>query len=240
MSPKSYRRGYPVAILIGVEPDHAAIWQIFSQVAKLQQTIRLVGNRKDPKATYNFHETIINALRPTLKEGIRSLIIASPPRTSYAQDLQNHITAHHTWLMQGANKATISLIVGAASTPPQVAAITQKPGFKELIQENAAQETEDILEILEKRLNKADKLVLFSLEEAENLILQSQAPGKPQPEYLLLTDAYLASTRQRGRLHRLMQIAQNKKVKTRVIDAESNAGARLTQLGGIICLAKQA
>jgi stalled ribosome rescue protein Dom34 len=37
-----------------------------------------------------------------------------------------------------------------------------------------------------------------------------------------------------------MQIAQNKKVKTRVIDAESNAGKRLTQLGGIVCLAKAA
>ncbi len=239
MSPKSYRRGYPVAVLIGIEVDHASIWQIFSQVAKPQQTIRLNGDRRDQKAVYNFHEAIITALRPTLKEGVRSIIIASAPRTSYATDLQNHINTHHAWLATGTNKASISSIIGSASSPPQVAALTQKSEFKGLIQENAAQETENLLEILEKRLSKADKLVLFSLEEAESLILSSQDPGKPSPEYLLLTDSYLAKSRQRGRLNRLMQIAKNKKIKTRVIDSESTAGVRLTQLGGIICLAKQ-
>jgi stalled ribosome rescue protein Dom34 len=233
---KSYRRGYPVAILIGVEADHATIWQIYSQVAKPQQTIPL-NDRRAQKALYNFHETIINALRPTLKEGVRSLIIASPPRTSFAQELQEHISGHHSWLFSGNNKATISLIASSASTPPQIAALTQKSAFKELIQENAQQENENLLEVLEKRLNAPDRLVLFSLEEAESLILNPQ--GKLQPEYLLLTDDYLAGCRQKNRLHRLMQIAQNKKIKTRVINAESNAGARMTQLGGIVCLAQK-
>ncbi len=82
--------------------------------------------------------------------------------------------------------------------------------------------------------------MVFSLEEAENLILQVQPPGKPQPEYLLLTNSYLAGCRQKNRIHRLMQIAQNKKIKTRVIDAESNAGARLTQLGSLVCLTTRA
>ncbi len=237
MPPKSYKRGYPVAILVGIEADHAVLWQVFSQVAKQQQTIPLDGGRKDPKATYNFHERVINALRPTLKQGVKSIIVAAPAKTSYAQEFQEHITAHHAWLLQGANKATFSQITGSASTPPQVAALTKTSAFKQLIQETAAEETENLLEILEKRLNTADNLVLFSLEEAENLILCKQAPGKPQPEYLLLTDAYLAGSRQKNRLHRLMQIAQNNKVKTRVISAESNAGKRLMQLGGIVCLA---
>jgi stalled ribosome rescue protein Dom34 len=35
-----------------------------------------------------------------------------------------------------------------------------------------------------------------------------------------------------------MMIAAKNSVKTRVIDAESNAGKRLKQLGGIVCLAK--
>ncbi len=237
MKPKGYRRGYPVAVLVGVESDHAVIWQIYSQVAKPQQKI-LLGDRRDQKALYNFHEAIVNALRPILKEGVRSIIIASPPRTSFGQNIQNHFTAHHQWLTQGTNKATISLIDGSASTPPQVSALTQKPAFKQLIQDNVAEETENLLESLEKCLNL--NLIVFSLEEAENLILTSQAPGKPKPEYLLITNDYLAGVRQKNRIHRLMQIAQNKKVKTRVIDAESNAGVRLTQLGGIVCLEKRA
>lgn len=238
MKPKSYKRGYPVAVLVGVEQDHAALWQIFSQVAKHQQTIPLNDDRKDSKVLYRFHESIINALRPVLKEGVRSIIVASPPRTSYAQEFLNHIKAHHAWLLQGTNKATFSPITGSASAPSQVAALTKTSTFKQLIQENATEETENLLEILEKRLNKTDNLVLFSLQEAENLILNQQAPGKPQPEYLLLTDDYLAGSRQKNRVNRLMQIAAKNGVKTRVINAESNAGKRLTQLGGIVCLAK--
>jgi stalled ribosome rescue protein Dom34 len=173
-----------------------------------------------------------------LKEGVRSIIVASPSRTSYAQDFLGHIKAHHTWLLQGTNKATFSQITGSASSPSQVGALTKTGAFKQLIEENATEETENLLEILEKRLSKSDNMVLFSLQEAENLILNPQAPGKPQPEYLMLTDAYLAGSRQKNRVNRLMMIAAKNGVKTRVINAESNAGARLTQLGGIVCLAK--
>ena len=238
MKPKNYKRGYPVAVLVGIEQGQAALWHIFSQVAKQQQSIPLNSDRKDQKAIYNFHETIINALRPILKEGVRSIIVASPPRTSYAVEFLFHVKSHHAWLLQGTNKASISQITGSASSPSQVATLTKTLTFKELIQENAAEETENLLEILEKRLNKTDNLVLFSLQEAESLILNPQLPGKPQPEYLMLTNVFLAGTRQKNRVNRLMMIAAKNGVKTRVIEAESNAGKRLTQLGGIVCLAK--
>ena len=238
MTPKAYRRGYPVAVLAGIESDHAALWQVFSQVAKHQRTIPLNGNRSDPKAVYNFHESIMNTLRPTLKEGVRSIIIASPAKTSYAQEFQNHLKTHQTWLFQGLNKATFSTITGSASTQPDVADLTKTAAFKQLISETTAQETENLLEILEKRLSAADNLVLFSLEEAEHLILTPQPAGKPKPEYLLLTDNYLSDNRRKNRVQRLLQIAKNRGVKTRVIKAESTAGKRLTQLGGLVCLAK--
>ncbi len=166
----------------------------------------------------------MNALRPTLKEGVRSIIVASPTRTSYGQEFVNHIKAHHTWLVQGTNKAAISTITGSASSPQQVAALTKTSIFKDLICETTAQETENLLEILEKRLNASDNMVLFSLQEAENFILNPQGEGKPKPEYLMLTDEYLAKSRQKYRVQRLMQVAANKGVKTRVISAESTAG----------------
>lgn len=237
--PKAYRRGYPVAVLVGIEQNHAALWQVFSKVAKQEQSLPLVGNRNDTKAIYNFHESIVNGLRPTLKEGVRSTIIASPPRTNYAQDFLNHVKGHHTWLLQGSNKASFSTITGSASTPTQVAALTKTAAFKQLISETTTEEAENLLEILEKRLNASDNLVLFSLPEAENFILYPQGEGKPKPEYLMLTDEYLAESRQKYRVQRLMQVAANKGVKTRVISAESTAGGRLTQLGGIVCLAKR-
>jgi len=131
------------------------------------------------------------------------------------------------------------MISGSASTPQQVAALTKSITFKELINETTIQETENLLEILEKRLNVTNNLVFFSLQEAENFILDIQAEGKPKPEYLMLTDEYLSKSRQKYRVQRLMQVAANKGVKTRVISAESTAGNRLTQLGGIVCLAKR-
>ncbi len=239
MTPKAYRRGYPVAVLAGIECDRAVLWQVFSQVAKHLQTVPLSGSRSDPKALYNFHESIVNALRPTLKEGVRSVILASPAKTSYSQEFQNHLKTHQAWLFQGANKAAFSTITGSASTPPEVAALTKTAAFKQLISETTAQETENLLEILEKRLSAAGNLVFFSLEEAESLILANQPAAKPKPEYLLLTDDYLSGSRRKNRVQRLLQIAKNKGVKTRVIDAESTAGKRLTQLGGLVCLAKQ-
>ncbi len=238
MKQKNYKRGYPVAILIGTEQDHASLWQVFSQVAKHQQTIHLNGDRKDKKTLYNYHETIINALRPTLKEGVRSIITSAPSRTSYAQDFLAHISAHHSWLLQGPNKASIAQIIGSADTPSQVAELTKTAVYKKIIQENAEIETENLLEIIEKRLNTSDNLVLFSLEEAEKATFEKQTVGKPQPDFILMTDNYLSNSRQKKRLNRLMQIAQNKKIKVRVINAESNAGLRLTQLGGLICLMK--
>jgi stalled ribosome rescue protein Dom34 len=238
MTPKSYKRGYPVAILAGIEQTQAVLWKIFSHVAKQEASISLNGNRADSKALYSFHEAIVNALRPTLKEGVRSIIIASPPKNGYSHEFFGHLKAHHAWLFSGNNKATITEIAGSAATSTQVSSLTSTSAFKQLISETTVQETENLMEILEKRLNTADQLVLFSLQEAENAIFSQQPPGKPTPEYLLLTDNYLAGSRQKNRVHRLMQIAQNRKVKTKIVSTESPAGVRLNQLGGLVCLLK--
>jgi stalled ribosome rescue protein Dom34 len=237
---KKYKRGYPVAILIGLDERQAVLWKIFSQVVKPEKTLTMGETRSNPKALYNFHESIINALRRTLKEGVRSILVASPARSNYAHEFINHVHQHHAWLTQGPNKASFSEITGNASTQSQVATLTRINEFHELISQTTSEETENLIDLLEKRLNTSNRgeAVLFSLEEAENLILRRHKPGRPKPEYLLLTDRYLADSREKNRLHRLMQIAKNKKVKTRVINAESAAGQRLTQLGGIVCLAQ--
>jgi stalled ribosome rescue protein Dom34 len=237
---KRYKRGYPVAILLGLEEDTAVIWKVFSNVVKHEKTLHFSVTGNTPKTVYNFHESIVNALRPTLKEGVRSIIVASPPRSNHNQDFINHICEHHKWLTQGPNKAAFSKIARSASTKSQVTALTRSPVFRQIIRETTAEETENLIGILENRLNASDNenLLLFSLEEAENMILKRQKPNKPKPDYLLLTDRYLAENSQKNRVHRLMQIAATRDVKTRIVNAESPAGVRLTQLGGFICLAQ--
>jgi stalled ribosome rescue protein Dom34 len=237
---KRYRRGYPVATLVGLEDGTAVLWNIFSNVAKHEKTLSVNKTRDNQKDLYNFHESIINALRPILKKGVRSIVLASPARTNHHQELINHIREHHKWLTQGSNKTAFSKITGFATTPSQVATLTRTPIFRQLISETIEEETENLIKILEKRINTTENsnLVLFSLEEAENIILKQQKPNEPKPEYLMLTDRYLSENRRKNRLHRLIQIAANKKIKTRIINVESPAGKRLTQLGGFICLAQ--
>ena len=175
-----------MAILGGLDEDRAVLWKIFNNVVKPENTVWLDGTRNDSKALYNFHELIVNALRPTLKEGIRSVILASPARTNYAQSFTDHIHKHHAWLFQGPNKATFSDITGCASTMPDVAALTRTPTFRRLIFETTSEETEDLVDMLEKHLNSQnqDKVALYSLIEIEDLILGLQKPSRLTAEYL--------------------------------------------------------
>ena len=53
-------------------------------------------------------------------------------------------------------------------------------------------------------------------------------------EYLMLTDKYLADSEDKNRIHRLLQISKNRKVKTRIVKAETVAGKRISQFGGIV------
>jgi stalled ribosome rescue protein Dom34 len=237
---RAYRRGYAVAMLVGLEKDRAVLWKVYSHVVKPEKTVPLNGARDDPKALYNFQESIVNALRPSLNEGIGSIILASPTRTDYAEKLLKHIREHHAWLVQGPRKATFSIITGAATTLPDVTVLTRVPAFHKIIEETTTEETENLLGLLEKRLNAPSKeiLVLYSLEEIEDQILSPAKPSKPQPDFLLLTDKYLSGARQRYRVQRLTQIATNKGIKTRIVTADSPAGKRLMQLGGMVCILK--
>jgi len=237
---KGYKRGYAVAALIGINEKQATIWKIFSKVVKPDKIINFIGIQNDPKAIYNFHESIVDALRPTIKEGVRSIIVASAARTNYSKKFLQHIRSHHAWLTQGPSKASFSEMTGTANTSAEVTVFTRKPDFCKMIVQTTESETENLLELLEQRLNTSNQnpLVLYSLEESEDQIFNPWKPSKPKPEYLLITDLHLSSSRSKNRLNRLMQIAKNKQVKTRIIKADSPAGKRITQLGGIILIQK--
>ena len=132
------------------------------------------------------------------------------------------------------------MIAGPATTMHDVTLLTRTVEFRNTVGETTLQETENMLELLEKNLNAStpEPLVLYSLEDIEDKIFGTWLPGKVKPDYLMLTDTYLSSTRQRGRLQRLIQVAANRKVKSRIVKADSPAGKRITQLGGMVCILK--
>jgi stalled ribosome rescue protein Dom34 len=238
--PHAYRRGYAVALLIGIDENKAVVWKMYSQVAKQDKTIHMNGLRKDSKTQYNFHEDVINAIRASISEGVKSIIVTAPPRTNYAEEFLNHVRAHHVWLTQSSSKATFGVLTGSATSTHDVTLLTRTVEFKKMIGETMETETENLLELLEKRLNADTRqpLILYSLDEAEDAILGAWIPGKPKPETLLVTDTYLYGSHQKSRVNRLMQIATNRGVQTRTVQSDTVAGKRLLQLGGLVCILK--
>ena len=235
---KGYKRGYAVALLVGFEGDHAVLWQVFSHVVKLHLTLKLGGKRTDEKALYNFYESVFDALRPMLKEGVRSVVVTAPMKTTYAADFLDHVRKHHGYLMQSksSNRATFAMLVGSADQPQRVTELVKTKEFRELIAETISEEADHTVNILEKYLYSIDSncVVLFSLREIEDMVYNRERNNDFRTEYLMLTDKYFADSEDKNRIHRLLQISQNRKVKTRIVKAETVAGKRISQFGGIV------
>jgi len=233
---QGYKRGYPVALLVGIEEEHAFLWQIFSHVAKLHLTLEIDGKRTNQKVLYNFHESIVDALRPVLKEGIKSIVVTAPKKTTYSADFLDHVQKHHSYLTQSKtpNKATFAELIGSADQPNRVAELMKTKEFRELIAETTSEEADHIVDAFEKYLYTTDSksVVLFSLQEIEDMIYNRERRND-LTEYLMLTDKYLADSDDKNRIHRLLQISKNKKVKTRIVNAETPAGKRVSQFGGL-------
>jgi stalled ribosome rescue protein Dom34 len=235
---KGYKRGYPVALLVGFEDDHVVLWQVFSHVVKLHLTLKLGRQRTNEKALYNFHESVVDALRPMLKEGVRSIVVTAPMKTTYAADFLDHMRKHHGYLMQlkSSNRATFAMLTGSADQPSKVTQLVKTKEFRELIAEATSEEADHTVNILEKYLYSINSkcVVLFSLREIEDMVYNRERNNDFRSEYLMLTDKYLADSEDKNSIHRLLQISQNKKIKTRIINAETPTGKRISQFGGIV------
>ena len=235
------RRGYPVAILVGLDARRAALWSIFSESSKPLATVRLEHVRTDAQAQYRFFEGIVDAVRPAIREGVQSIIIAVPPKTNYSGEFLDHVAAHHAWLarQKGPHAVTFGIVTGIAADVEAVAQLRQGAEFDKILAEATTREGNRVIAMLEKALNdpSGNSYVFYTLEDVEQVILATQPAGALRPEILLVTDEFLERRSQKGRILHLLQIAQNNHVKTRVIAFETAAGARIDQLGGIACLA---
>ncbi len=223
---------------MGFEANHMVFWQIFSNVVKISLRLELDGKRTDEKVLYNFHESVVDALKPVLKEGVRSIVVTSPARTTYSQDFLEHIQKHHRYLIQSKspNRANFAELVGSADDNINVAELVKTKEFTNLIAETTSEESDQVVNNLEKHLygNINNSVVLYALKEIEDTIYNREKNKTSRTEYLLLTDKYLADSKQKNRIHRLLQISKNKKVKTRVVNAETPAGNRISQFGGLV------
>jgi len=237
---KSFKRGYPVALLVGFEDNHAVLWQVFSQTVKLHLTVELNISKPDELSKYMFHESIVKALRPLLKEGVRAVVIVAPRNTTYAADFLDHVQRHHIYLTKSKaqNKTVFGEIVGSASQYHTVVELLKTEEFRSLVAETTSGEADHLVNTLEKHLFNIDNdsVVLYSLKEIEDMIYGREKLTGSRAEYLILTDKYLTGAGDKKRIQRLLQISKNKKIMTRIVNAETSAGKRISQFGGMVFL----
>ena len=237
---RRYKRGYFVAVLIGFEEKRAVLWQIFSKIVKHHVTVEIdINNNKN---LYNFRESVVDKLRPLLREGVRSIIITAPMKTNYAKDFLDHVQKHHQWLFHenSSNNTTFGELVGSATKLHEVTELIKTKEFRGLLSETTSEDADHIIDTLEKRLNETDgsSVIMYSLKDMEELVYSQLEHSKLKPEYIILTDKYLTDTKEKNRVHRLLQISKNKNIKTRIVKVETKAGIRLSPLGGLVCFTK--
>ena len=236
------KRGYPLALLVGFESMRMIYWNIFSERAELRMIQKLPRKNENmnKKQSYQFHEILVDELRPILKTGMKSILLITPPKKKYA----TAFLAHHQWMLREkhSNSPSFKMLTGTITDLEQTTTFIQSIEFQEALGQVTEDEADRIMNVLEKRLNDVEKgFILYTLKEIEDLIY---AGGKRKkkfkslpltPEYIVLTNLYLEEHPIKNRLQRLLQIAKNRKIKTKIIDGETSAGIRITQLGGIVC-----
>ncbi len=220
-------RGYHIAVLIGLDKKRATFWNIYSESIKPDTIIKLEST------PYNFYEAIINQLRPSIKQGVKTIIIASTNEKNY-DSFYSHIDKHQRWLIGGyeLNQVTLEYIKGAANDLDTVLELIEESSLQRTIKEASKEDVNRVMRVLEKRLStpKGIDTLLFTLNEIEEALEDEES----NPEYVLLTNEFQRGHRRRTQ--RLLQIAQNKRVKSLIVDAGSPMGLRLTQFGGLICM----
>ena len=236
------KRGHQVAILIGLHDNDAVFWKIYSETIRFHSRLTRGRKRKsqNKKHLYHFHEEIINILRPLIKEGIRSVILLSPLKEEYSNEFLNHVNKHHLWLLKKGDKQVVfSKIIGnQARNQMDVYYLKTQEYFRDIVDQTSNQEGLLILEVLKEIINKNEKFskILYTWREIDyELRLIKKNPNSPKPYYIILTEEYQKNPKNRNKIHRILQIARNLEIKTKIVKRESEAGAIVEQFGGLIC-----
>ncbi|MHA2131697.1 MAG: hypothetical protein ACW99L_17150 [Promethearchaeota archaeon] len=235
------KRGHPIAVLIGLHDKDAVFWRIFSKTIRPYFKINRGRKRRnqDKKQLYHFHEEIINSLRPIIKEGIRSVILLSPPKKEYSDEFLNHVNKHHSWLLKKGDKQVVfSKIIGnQAKTQKDVYYLKTQDYFKDIVEETSNQEGLLILEELTEIINRNEKSskILYTWREIDHELKRfKQKPHLTKLNYIILTEEYLKNPKNRNKTQRILQIAKNLEIKTKIVSQESEAGSIVTKFGGLV------
>jgi stalled ribosome rescue protein Dom34 len=222
--PKRGRRGYPTAILIGLDNQTANIWLIFSESIKQGKTITKNGD--DEKSVYKHNEEIVEAIRALLPEGFNQLIIASTEKYTRKAGFKDYLNRSHGWLTK---RLTIKELDMKAVTRTDVLQLIKNNRIQESVSEAAIETNDMIMERLEKALNGGQ--TIYTLRELAGVLASEKAP-----ELILITEGFDAANRSSRLYQSTIQKARNMRATVSIVKPGTPACARLEQLGGFVCV----
>ena len=239
---KKQKRGYLVSLLISFDSFHAFVWRIYSELPKIAQTIKFQKKWKntDKKARYQTCEQIINLIRPIIRnESVKSVLLCHSPDSDIGKVVLTHITKHHQWILNSNQKPPLQFreISGVATDLEQVQLLLETKIFQEEQEKATSAEGDSLLDLLDHAVSSDDNMVLFGVKEIEEQVLKGGKKDKSVSkilDYLLVNNEFLENHTQKNRLQRLMQIAENKGLKVRILDDESPAGSKVNDLSGLV------
>lgn len=241
------KRGFLTALLIGFDEKEIHAWKVYSHSLRFYKTIRLTRKWKylDEKQIYHSLEELVNLIRIVIKEGVKSILLAGPLKTDYSTIFLDHINKHHQWLVRtkGYDRVSFGEIVGTANTLDSANYLISQEKSLNIISETKSDEINLLVKQLNKIINIGDpnRILLYNLEEIESLIYGRGKKDKSAAEkldFLIVTENFINNHRSKHRIHRLIQIANNKGIITKTISIENPAVDRFDQFGGILAFKK--
>lgn len=225
--PRRGRRGYPTAILLGLDSQTANIWLVYSESLKQGKTI--IKNGDDEKSVYKHNEEIVEAIRTFLSEGFNQLIIASAEKYKRKSGLIDYLNRSHGWLTK---RLIIKELDEKAVTRTEVIQLIKQNRIQERVKSASNEMSNVIMEQLEKTLN--DGHTIYTLRELAGVL----EAGK-KPELVLVTEDFDSTNRSTRLYQSVIQKSRNLGAIVGIMKLDTVAGARIKQLGGFVCVIRR-
>jgi stalled ribosome rescue protein Dom34 len=238
---KKQKRGNLIALLIGYDNKKIYFWKIYSHSLRAHETIKLPRKWQnlDDKQLYNLLEEVVDVIRKVVKDGLKSILIASTYYKEFWNKFMEHVTKHHQWLLKGYNRVSFGEINGRANTLESAKNLVSKEESKQVVTEIISEEISHLIERLEKIINAGNpnEGLLYNLDDIEAIVYKGGKKDKSaakELDLIIITQNYIHNHKNKNRIHRLTQIAKNKGIKVKIISIEDPSVDRFNQFGGIL------
>ena len=242
---KKPKCGTFLAILMSYDDKKVYFWKIYSHSLRAYETIKLPRKWQylDNKQLYNLFENVVDIMRKVVRDGLKSILIASSYNNKYWKQLREHISQHHKWLLKGYNRVSFGEINGTANSLESAKYLVSKEESKQVVTEIISEEIYQLIERLEKIINSGDPNVgfFYHLDDIEEIVYEGGKRDKTAAsklDLIVITKNYINNQKDKNRIHRLTQIANNKGIKVKLISIEDPSVDRFDQFGGILAFKK--